>query len=86
MCWEPCFQQEQDGEDLQAVVTPVNKVAHEDVAGGWHLPPGLEQTEQVMKLPVDVTTHLSCTQLSQICLRNHVWHTTKLTVTGVLTG
>ena len=54
----PCFQQHEHGEDLEAVVTPVNKVAHEDVVSGRDDAPGLKQPHEVMELPMDVATHL----------------------------
>jgi len=58
MCRISSFQQHEQSERFQAVVTPVNKVTHEDVVGAWHFSPGGKQLEQVMKLTMDVSTNL----------------------------
>ena len=54
----PRLQQQQVGEHLQAVVAPVDEVAHEDVVRRRHLPRRLEQVQQVVVLPVDVAHDL----------------------------
>lgn len=56
--WVARLEQQQQREHLQAVVAAVHKVTHEDVAGAGHLPASLKQPQQVMELPMDVTTHL----------------------------
>ena len=58
VCWVSCLEQQQQCEHLQAVAAPVNKVAHEDVACGGHLPASVKQPQQVVELPVNVTTDL----------------------------
>ena len=51
------FQQHQQRERLQTVVSAIDEVAHENVIRPRHLSAGLEQFHQVVKLSVNVTAH-----------------------------
>mmetsp|Transcript_9309 Transcript_9309/g.26622 ORF Transcript_9309/g.26622 Transcript_9309/m.26622 type:complete len:324 (+) Transcript_9309:14-985(+) len=51
------LQEHQHCEDLQTVVSTVYKVPHEYVVCLRDLPARLEQAQQVMELPVDITAH-----------------------------
>ena len=53
------FEDHQPGESLQAVVTPVHKVSHEDVVGVWRRSPLPEQLLQVVELSVDISAYLT---------------------------
>lgn len=46
----PCLEREQSGECLQAVVAPIDKVAHEYVIRVRHLAPGSKQLLQIIEL------------------------------------
>lgn len=59
--WVACFQQQQQREHFQAVAATVHKVPHEYVAGAGDLTASLKQPQQVMELPMDVTTNLRAT-------------------------
>ena len=71
VCWVAGLEQQQKREHLKAVAAPVHKVPHKDVAGAGHLTTSLKQPQQVMELPVDVTTYLQqhqhCMHSRQVC-------------------
>mmetsp|Transcript_2097 Transcript_2097/g.5610 ORF Transcript_2097/g.5610 Transcript_2097/m.5610 type:complete len:365 (+) Transcript_2097:114-1208(+) len=48
---------EEEGEGFERVVAAIHKVAHEDVIRGGHFAAGLDEVEEVVELPVDVTAH-----------------------------
>mmetsp|Transcript_42786 Transcript_42786/g.110333 ORF Transcript_42786/g.110333 Transcript_42786/m.110333 type:complete len:228 (+) Transcript_42786:1145-1828(+) len=57
LVWVPGFQQHEVGKRLQAVVTPVHKVTHENVVCFRHRSSCFEQVEEIMKLTVYVTAN-----------------------------
>lgn len=56
------LQQQKQCEDLEAVISSVHKIAHEDVVSARDLSPRLKQLHQIMELAVYVTAHLSQTR------------------------
>ena len=52
--WVSGLECEQELEGFNAVVAAVNKVAHEDIAGGGHVATSVKELEEVMELAVDV--------------------------------
>ena len=55
----PRLEQHEQREGLQAVVAAVHKVPHEDVVRLGDLPARREELQEIMKLPMDVSAHLS---------------------------
>lgn len=53
----PCLQTQQQRQGLHAIVTPVHKIAHENVARLRYFPPTSKKLEQVEELAVDVPAH-----------------------------
>ena len=47
----------QERHGLDRVVPAVDVVSHEEVVGVWRVAPNPEELLQIMKLPMDVTTH-----------------------------
>lgn len=60
--WVLGFQEQQQCEHFQAVVSPVYKVPQEDVARVRYLPAGVEELQHVVELTVYVAAYLQARQ------------------------
>ena len=68
VCWKSRLEQHQQRKRLQAIVASIHEISQENVARLWDFSSSPKELQEVMELPMDVSTHLQSTPVMPLFL------------------